>query len=249
LAGYAPLFGSIATGTLYGKWPDIGLWAIVLSQADKNGVLDVTPQYLAGVTGLPVDQVTACMERFCAPDPGSRTKDLDGARLELLDPDNRNWGWRVVNHGKYREKARLMAKSEREVSTGANAARLRKSETIADGAEKAEGDDPVTADHRRPPPPTAADRPSDSYANTSVRGRPKGSKRSPEGFEPDLDFARKTIPDIDADAEAEKFRDFEFSKPRTDWAATWRNWIRECKARGQYARRSNGGLHAGVVMR
>ena len=68
------------------------------------------------------------------------------------------------------------------------------------------------------------------------RPRPKGQKRCPEGFEPDLDFARREVPGIDAEAEAAKFRDFEFAKPRSDWPATWRNWIRTARDRGTYAK-------------
>lgn len=142
--GYAPLFDSLTTGTLYGRWPDIGLWPIVLSLADRHGVVDVTPQYLAGVTGLPLNEVTACMDRFCQPDSRSRSKAEKGARLVLIDPD-RDWGWRVVNHAVYREKARLMGKAEQERSTGKNAERMR---------------------DRRGPPKTAGDPLSDSDSDS-----------------------------------------------------------------------------------
>lgn len=143
MSGYVPLFDSIATGTLYGRWPDIGVWPIVLALADKHGHLDVTPHYLSGVLGLPVEQVAACMKRFCEPDIYSRTKEESGARLRLLD-DHRDWGWAIVNHVKYREKARLMGKNEAEVSSGKNAERLR---------------------DRRRPPLTPSDPLSDSYAD------------------------------------------------------------------------------------
>lgn len=133
--GYTPLFDSLTRGTLCGRWPDIGLWPIVLSLADKTGVVDVTAEFLASVTGLPLGDVLACMKRFCEPDPCSRSQECDGARLRLLD-EHRSWGWLVINHSKYREKARLSAKAEREVSDGLNAARM--------------------ADRRRPPE-TAAD--------------------------------------------------------------------------------------------
>jgi hypothetical protein len=63
------------------------------------------------------------------------------------------------------------------------------------------------------------------------------SKRVPEDFTPDLAYASAQIPDIDAEAEAQKFRDWEFAKPRSDWPAVWRTWIRNCKDRGQYTRR------------
>jgi hypothetical protein len=124
MSGYTPLFDSLTTGTLYGRWPDIGVWPIVLSLADHAGIVDVTPQFLAGVTGLPVAEVIACMQRFCEPDPYSRTRVENGARLKLID-EHRTWGWRVVNHGKYREKARLMGKDAARTESGADAERKR----------------------------------------------------------------------------------------------------------------------------
>lgn len=66
--------------------------------------------------------------------------------------------------------------------------------------------------------------------------RRRPSRRCPEDFVPDLEFAIREIPDIDAAAEAEKFRDFEFSKPRSDWPATWRTWVRKARDDGRYAR-------------
>lgn len=122
MSGYTPLFSSLTTGTLCGRWPDIGLWPIVLSLSDKNGIVDVTPAYIAGVTGLPVQEVVACMKRFCEPDQYSRSATDGGARLVLLD-DHRDWGWRIVNHGKYREKARKAAYDSERTASGADAAR------------------------------------------------------------------------------------------------------------------------------
>lgn len=125
MAGYTPLFDSLTTGTLCGKWPDIGLWPIILSLCDRAGHVDVTPAYLAGITGLPVAEITACMERFCAPDPGSRSREENGARLRLIDPD-RAWGWVVVNKEKYREKARLMSRDAQRTESGYDAERKRR---------------------------------------------------------------------------------------------------------------------------
>lgn len=123
--GYTPLFSSLTTGTLCGRWPDIGLWPIVLSLADRCGVVDVTPGYLAKVTGLPVSDVITCMQRFCEPDPYSRTPDEGGARLLLLEPESRSWGWRVVNHAKYRERARKTAYDSARTESGRDAERKR----------------------------------------------------------------------------------------------------------------------------
>ena len=96
--GYVPLFDTLTTGTLYGKWPDIGLWPVILSMADRFGRLDVTPQYIAGVTGLDLPEVIACMDRFCGPDEASRSKTSEdqGRRLERLEPD-RQWGLSLIH--------------------------------------------------------------------------------------------------------------------------------------------------------
>lgn len=128
MSGYAPVFGSVFTGTLHGRWPDTGLWLCLIAMADKNGVLDVTPQYIASTTGLPMQDVVDCMGRFCEPDPYSRTPDCEGRRLVLLEPP-RLWGWRIVNHAKYREKARLQARDAVRTATGADAERKRQGRT------------------------------------------------------------------------------------------------------------------------
>jgi hypothetical protein len=132
---YTPLFDSLTTGSLCGKWPDVGIWPIILSIADRYGAVDVTVAYLAGITGLKAIEISQIMKRFCETDSDSRSSEEGGARLVLVDPENRGWGWRVVNHGKYRERARLAAK---------NAAERRKPPESPES--------PVTADERREPP-------------------------------------------------------------------------------------------------
>jgi hypothetical protein len=144
-----PPFSSITNGTLCGKWPDIGLWPIVLSLADRHGVVDVTAHYLSVVTGLELSEVESCMRRFCEPDPGSRSSESNGARLILISPETRSWGWQIVNHGKYREKARLQSQNSAQVADGRNAEKVRRyKERKAPAA---------TAVDRRQPPLTAGD--------------------------------------------------------------------------------------------
>jgi uncharacterized protein YdaU (DUF1376 family) len=84
-----------------------------------------------------------------------------------------------------------------------------------------------------------------------TEGAPKprrASKRCPEDFEPDLEFAVREVPDIDAAAEAAKFRDWEFAKPRSDWAACWRTWVRKARDDKRYARATQptGGAQAPI---
>lgn len=124
MAGYTPLYETMLTGTLYGKWPHTGIWACLLSRASREGVIDEVPASLAAAIGVPVDLLMQCISDFMQPDPGSRTKDHDGRRLVLIDP-NRDWGWKVLNHGKYREKARKKNYDDSRTESGADADRKR----------------------------------------------------------------------------------------------------------------------------
>lgn len=228
--GYAPLFSSLTTGTLCGRWPDIGLWPIVLSLADRNGVVDVTPQYISGVTGLALPDVVACMKRFCEPDPYSRSAAEQGSRLTLVS-EHRDWGWKVVNHGFYRERARLLAKREREVASGANAARM------ADRRSP-----PESADIGDRPPGTAGDPLLDQTILNKTKQkigdgeramRAPTAKRLPEGFT--LTPERRAIATAEkADPEREFARFCDHWRAaagqnarKHDWDAAWRNWCRK----------------------
>jgi len=162
--GYTPLFDTLTTGTLSGKWPDIGLWPILLSMANKYGEIDVTPNYIAGITGLPLIEVIDCIERLCAPDPYSRSKSMEGRRLVNIDPD-RPWGWRIVNFEKYRNRARKAAYDIERTASGADAARKRRERESAK-----EGNVPTCPDESRRIPPSDAD--TNTYANSGSPSPP-----------------------------------------------------------------------------
>jgi hypothetical protein len=149
--GYTPVFRSVFTGSLCGQWPDTAAWLSFLALADKNGEVDMTPQYIASVTGMPLADLQACIGRFLEPDPMSRSTAAEGRRLELIDPE-RPWGWRIVNFSHYREKARLAAKNSRDVESGKEAERKRHTRA-------------VSADVRRSPPVSD---PSYAYADSNT---------------------------------------------------------------------------------
>lgn len=215
MPGYTPVFETMLEGTLYGKWPHTGVWACLLSMTDQKGEINKNPRLIATAIGVPLDQLMQCIADFMAPDPESQSREKEGRRLELLD-SSRDWGWRVINAGKYREKARLMGKSKREVEGGSNATRLR---------------------DRRGPPKTADERPSDIDLNSkSKRGNPRSRKCPPE-FVPDLAWAQAEVPEMDVEREAQKFKDWEFKSPKSDWAATWRNWVGTARDGNKFARK------------
>lgn len=237
MSGYAPLFSSLTTGTLCGRWPDIGLWPIVLSLKDRNGIVDVTPDYLSRVTGLQLEAVVACMARFCEPDPYSRSDAEDGRRLVLVDPDRRNWGWRVVNSGLYRERARLQNKDAARTESGADAERKRTERGLSPEVPRS--------------PPDVGKSPevplSESYAeeHKTAPQRSRGC-RVPEPF-PVTEDMRKWVamncPHVtNVDRATEEFVDYwrgvsGKAGAKLDWAGTWRNRLRELEDR---AGRKNG---------
>ena len=231
MAGYTPLFQSITTGTLCGKWPDIGLWPIVLSLSDQHGIVDVTHQYLSTITGLPLQEVTDCMTRFCEPDPQSRTRDSDGRRLMLVDPE-RCWGWKIVNHRKYSEKVRLMHKNAREVESGKNKARL------------------STAADRRSPPQTAPQAQAQSQSQ-----KQRARKRAPADYMPSESLldglcAETGYGTPELERMLRMMKDYEFKTAKSDWDAVFRNWVRRERKDEEHKRPDDfGTVHARVRAR
>jgi hypothetical protein len=84
---------------------------------------------------------------------------------------------------------------------------------------------------------TAEDQDQDQDLKKRERRVNGASKRVPAEFTPDSSYASAELPDMDVAAEVAKFKDCEFKKPRSDWDATWRNWVRTCKESGRYARK------------
>lgn len=233
--GYTALYSSLTTGSLCGRWPDIGLWSVLLSLADRNGVVDVTPDYLARVTGLAVEEVTACMRRFCEPDPCSRTPDRGGARLVLVD-ERRAWGWLVVNHRKYADKARKAHFDAHRAASGENAARLaqrRALERRGEGRPDTIRRNPQGPDATRHDPPSDSDSDSDSDSETSksqkvARRRPTGGQRA---LNPDerceaLGIAEHERPECDPETIVAKFETWLRDHPSKNWCAALATFAR-----------------------
>lgn len=98
---YGKLFASMYDGTLYGKWQALVTFQQLIILCTPDGVIDMTPQQISGRTSIPLEIIQAGISDLEAPDPFSRTPDAEGRRIERLD-DHRPWGWRIVNHEKYK---------------------------------------------------------------------------------------------------------------------------------------------------
>jgi hypothetical protein len=71
-----------------------------------------------------------------------------------------------------------------------------------------------------------------AYNNTYISGKRKASHRVPEDFtitDAMRQWARDENLEADLDSETKVFCDHEFEKAKTDWVATWRNWMRNSK--------------------
>lgn len=98
---YGKLFASLYQGTLRGKSDAILVFTNMIAFADAEGFVDKHPSAIADETGLSIERVRDAIDVLMAPDLESRSPEMDGKRLVFID-DHRNWGWRIVNHAKYR---------------------------------------------------------------------------------------------------------------------------------------------------
>lgn len=106
---YGKIWKSMFEGSLYDAgWEAIITFMILITFANKNGEVDITLSALSGKTTIPKKHLENGVAALMAEDPESRTKDDDGRRIVLIDPDGKSWGWRIVNYEKYSQ-ARDMA--------------------------------------------------------------------------------------------------------------------------------------------
>ena len=82
---YAKIFDSMYEGTLYGHWEAIVTLQQMLVLCDPAGVIDMTPQAIAGKTSIPVEIILKGIEVLVSPDPQSRTPGEDGRRIATID--------------------------------------------------------------------------------------------------------------------------------------------------------------------
>lgn len=234
-SGYTPLFQTVLEGTLFGKWPHTGIWTCLLSQCDRHGCIDQHPALLAAKIGVPVDLLLQCITDFMAPDPASRTGDMDGRRLELIDASSREWGWRVINHSLYREKARKQAYDKERTESGRDAKR------------KQENRSPATSRDVPMSPATSPAIPLSESDSKKERERPSRRVKQavgtplPEDFSPSENlqlFATERLRDVEIGAMTEQFRAHHTSAGTLSksWDASWRTWVLNAVSGFKYPR-------------
>lgn len=100
---FAKVFPSLWTGTLsLSSFEGWALFVFMLANCDADGVVNMTFEVIARMTGMPLDAVRRGVAILEQPDPDSRTPDENGARIVRLST-RREWGWRIVNFPNYQE--------------------------------------------------------------------------------------------------------------------------------------------------
>ncbi|MEO0438637.1 MAG: hypothetical protein AAF098_17190 [Pseudomonadota bacterium] len=85
-------------------WQAMVTFQQMIVLADKEGIVDMTPESLARRTNIPIEIIHKGIEHLEAPDEHSRNPESAGRRLVRLD-DHRPWGWRIVSYCNYRDMA------------------------------------------------------------------------------------------------------------------------------------------------
>ena len=97
---YAKVFRTMFTGSMYGAGLHVfATWAWILTHKDEHGLVEVNTKLVAAELGAEVDQIERAIAYLTAPDPESRSHEEDGRRMVRMS----QFGYRVVNHAKYRE--------------------------------------------------------------------------------------------------------------------------------------------------
>lgn len=259
MSGYAPLYPSMFEGSLRGKPEQLLVWTWVIAHKNMFGVIDQHPRCCADATGLPLDVVCRVLAEFCAPDAESRSQEHEGRRLVPIE--GRGFGWRVVNHELYRDRARKKSYDEERTASGKDAERKRAERA----AHKVQSSRPVPtcpdASRQSLPSETESDPETESESKTrssdpvvsvggAGEGTPRNARRTPAGWKrlpqdwklsPELiTWAGENAPDVDLARELEAIRDYEFSKVHTDADATVRTWLRTEQKKIEAARRRTG---------
>ena len=216
---FAKVFEQIFDSSIAEEWQTRVVFEDLLILADKNGVVDRTPEAISRRTNVPLEIIKKAISELESPDLRSRRIEHEGRRLVRLD-EHRDWGWLIVNYDYYRSLA--SEEQRREVT----ALRVRKFR------EKKKCNASVTLRNDSPYAYT-------SSSISSLKGGCKGAK--PKTFKQwnseDLSNAVKAIEDILDAGQEQSFVDYwtepmPSGKPRLFAEKAWdtkrrmRTWAR-----------------------
>ncbi len=233
---YAKVFTQIYDGTLCtkGPWQALVTFQQLLVLADMDGNVDMTAGAIARRTTIPLDIIEAGIEALLQEDPESRTPTENGRRILPL-AEGRPWGWKIVNYKHYRS---LKREEDRR-------------EYHREYWHKRKQTQPELNTTQQPQPnqPIAEAEAEAECIDAPSKKSPRGTSLPGDWTLPRewADWAKQARPDIDPAAAAESFRDYWVARPgkdgrKSDWQATWRNWIRSQRASPSYSAKPDSSI-------
>lgn len=93
------------------------VWITMLMLADRNGEVMASVPGLASSAKVSIEACVEALKRFQEPDPWSRTKTLEGRRIQEIEG-----GWEIVNYQFYRE---LMSEKQKAEASAERSRRYR----------------------------------------------------------------------------------------------------------------------------
>ncbi len=207
---YGKVFARLFDGTLHGKFEAAATFMAMIAIADQDGVVDLTLTALTSRTGWPADVIEKGIRELEADDPYSRTPDEDGRRIMRLR-DNTEWGWRIVNYGKYRGIRNEVARREYMREYMRN--RRKQNVSSVNGCK-----------------PKLAQAEAEVIKDTTTKREPKRRASLPDDFTltPERrQSALKRYADADVDSMFEQFRAHHVAHGSVmkSWDAAWTTWL------------------------
>ena len=98
---FAKIFAQIFDSSIAGDYMVRHIFMDLLVLADRDGVVDMTPDAISRRTNVPEEMVIHAIAELMKPDHKSRSPLENGCRLVKLD-SHRDWGWQIVNFDHYR---------------------------------------------------------------------------------------------------------------------------------------------------
>ena len=162
------------------------------------GFVDAASLGIISRCGIPVERGIEALERLGSPEVESRSQAYDGRRLVRIDG-----GFLVLNYINYREKDHTAAERQRRYRAKQKARNAVTSRNITQA---------------------------EAEAKAKVK-KNIGAKRAPKDFAVTMEMYAWAESECqmladEVQQETEIFKDHEFAKPRKDWQAVWRNWMR-----------------------
>jgi len=110
MAGYTPLFSEIVMSSIWNEDDKVRIvWITLMALADMDGNVMASISGLAPVARVKVPECEKAIQILSSPDKYSRSQEKEGRRIEAIDG-----GFHLINHRKYRNKAKTRAAYYRE---------------------------------------------------------------------------------------------------------------------------------------